>query len=171
MAWMTWNRRTSQTLPERVNEWRSCQGAALWPARWEKGARPIGRPESSRSIQCRIPFIVVMNIETPGSFGMDSARDRAAVFGGRSRTRPATVGRAILPPLWLEPRLHDQFQKICIQRPKFRQIQDRMDHPLRVAGLLQIGEAKAPGKILRVDHVAYPERQRLSPDHDLVPYK
>src|SRR6266851_5811780 len=112
-----------------------------------------------------------MNVETPGPFGMDSARDRAAVFGGRSRTRPATVGRAILPPLWLEPRLHDQFQKICIQRPKFRQIQDRMDHPLRVARLLQIGEAKAPGKILRVDNVAYPERQRLSPDHDLIPYK
>src|SRR5216683_3945766 len=171
MAWMTWNRRTSQALPERVHEWCSHKDTALWPARWENAARPIVWPESSRSIQCRIPLIVVMNVETPGPFGMDSASDRAAVFGGCSGTRPATVGRAILPPLWLEPRLHDQFQKICIQRPKFRQIQDRMDHPLGVARLLQIGEAKAPGKILRVDHVAYPERQRLSPDHDLIPYK
>src|ERR1700728_338221 len=43
-----------------------------------------------------------------------------------------------------------------------------MHHPLWNARLLKVGKAECPGRILRVDNVADTERQRLSPDDDLV---
>src|SRR5207245_2311517 len=67
-----------------------------------------------------------------------------------------------------ETRLHDYFEKVRLKRTDLRQIQDRMDHPLRVARLLEIGEAEVPAQILRVDHVTHAERQRLAPHHDLI---
>ena len=51
---------------------------------------------------------------------------------------------------------------------ELRQIPDRMHHPLRDARPLKVGEAEHRGHILRIDHVADAERQRLSPHDDLV---
>src|ERR1700728_1245565 len=46
-----------------------------------------------------------------------------------------------------------------------------MDHPLRDARLLEVGETEGPGSIDRVDDIADAERERLSPHHDLITYE
>src|SRR5229473_1769317 len=43
-----------------------------------------------------------------------------------------------------------------------------MDHPLRSTRLFKVSEAEVPGRVLRVDDVAHPECQRLTPHHNLV---
>src|ERR1700730_11106115 len=48
-----------------------------------------------------------------------------------------------------------------------REVQDRMHHPQWQAGLLEVGETEVPGEILRINHIADTESQRLAPGHDL----
>src|ERR1700722_19463431 len=88
---------------------------------------------------------------------------------GFAVTRIATVRIITLPPLRRKARLHHQFEKVRSKRPPLRQVQDRMDHPLCIARLLEIREAERPGGVLGIDHVAYTKGDRLAPNNDLIP--
>src|SRR5712692_4496621 len=80
----------------------------------------------------------------------------------------ALIRVVAFPPLWGQPRHPDQFEEVRAQWPEIGQVEDWMDHPLRLSRLLQVGEAEGPGRITRVDDVAHAEAQRLAPDDDLV---
>src|SRR6266446_5531550 len=80
----------------------------------------------------------------------------------------ALIGVVAFPVLWVPPRHPDHFEEVRAQWPEIGQVEDRMDHPIWLARLLQVGEAEGPGRVIGVDDVAHAEAQRLAPHHDLV---
>ncbi len=78
------------------------------------------------------------------------------------------IGVIAFGVLWVPPGRPDHFEEVRTQRPEIGQVEDRMDHPLWLSRLLQVGEAEGPGRVIGVDDVAHAEAQRLAPDHDLV---
>ena len=118
----------------------------------------------------RIEARVEMRAETSGRQEADACRE-TVVHAARVDVALAViamVGVVATVPHRLQARQQDAFEEVRLERSELRQIPDGMNHPLRNARLLKVGEAERPGRILRVDDVTDAKRQRLSPHHDLI---
>src|SRR6516162_7040009 len=68
----------------------------------------------------------------------------------------------------LKARLYDSLEEVRSELTFVRQGQNRMEHPLWHARLLEVGEPEGPAGIGGIDYVADAEGQRLSPHRYLV---
>src|SRR5215470_17934882 len=128
-----------------------------------------GRTGSRTTIQVKPELAAVVDVK---------ARARSMTCCGKTRLHASGsdfllvfVVRVVFlfrPVVRRKSGLYDQLKKIRVGRSPLGQVEHRVNHPLWVARLLEVGETKSPAGITWIDDVTDAKRQRLSPHHDLV---
>src|SRR5262249_6859227 len=112
---------------------------------------------------------VVMNVKT-GAGQMANGR-LAALDASLLPAFPivAAIGKVVVGPHRCEAAQPDCLQEIRAKAAEVRQMQNRMNHPLGLPRLLEVGETKSPCGVCRIDHIPNPKGKRLAPYYNLIP--
>src|SRR6185437_14437112 len=113
--------------------------------------RNRGRYESARdqlgicsSGLCSIKLVIIVNVE-PRTGTMHSGGRAGNCTAHRERVvLIAAVRIVVLPPSRRESRLNHRLDEIRTERTESGQVENRMDHPLRVTRLFEIGKTESP---------------------------